>query len=461
MIKKCLNQMRRLLPLVGVLSVGMVLGGAVILTLTGGGLSELVSVAQAQESDEPAGLLISRVVAESPADKVGVVRGDIILSVDGQAINTVLELREYLADQDPETDVTLIVQHGDDQKTLTATLGERNGTPYLGVVPCGGHLRMGEFPGERLERKFFAQPGIMMMTGEVVVIEVVEDSPAAEAGLQAGDVIVTVDRQALDEDHDLTTVITGFAPGDVVILEITRDDQPETLTVTLGEHPDQADLAFLGVSYGADYTAEFDGLHFRGMPGSPAMPRLKGIRPGDMGKRHERLYRFALPEGDVDQSGVIIRAVTEDSPAAEAGLQAGDLIIAANDEPLDGPRELADLVADHQPGDTLTLTIANQEDDGQREVDVVLAEDPTEAGKAILGVQIGGFHRILKFEGPHDTEDTILEWFQEDRPLYRFFREEGEVGEIPELYFEDGHFNFHFEDLEDLLEGIPFEDGSL
>ena len=62
-------------------------------------------------------------------------------------------------------------------------------------------------------------------------------SPAAKAGLQDGDVIVAVDGQTVDDDHDLGTRILPHVPGDVVALSIIRSDRTMEIRVTLGTLP--------------------------------------------------------------------------------------------------------------------------------------------------------------------------------------------------------------------------------
>ena len=62
-------------------------------------------------------------------------------------------------------------------------------------------------------------------------------SPAANAGLQEGDVVVAVDGQAVDEDHDLSTRILPHVPGDTIKLSVVRDGHTLDVSVTLGTLP--------------------------------------------------------------------------------------------------------------------------------------------------------------------------------------------------------------------------------
>ena len=66
---------------------------------------------------------------------------------------------------------------------------------------------------------------------------IVAGSPAAQAGLQAGDIITAVDGTALDATHPLDLVMSQHAPGDTVRLDVLRNGQTTTVSVTLGTRP--------------------------------------------------------------------------------------------------------------------------------------------------------------------------------------------------------------------------------
>ncbi|MDQ3149037.1 MAG: trypsin-like peptidase domain-containing protein, partial [Chloroflexota bacterium] len=62
-------------------------------------------------------------------------------------------------------------------------------------------------------------------------------SPAEDAGLQSGDIIVAVDGEQVSADSDLATLILPHAPGDTITLRILRDNSTREIEVTLGELP--------------------------------------------------------------------------------------------------------------------------------------------------------------------------------------------------------------------------------
>jgi putative serine protease PepD len=70
-----------------------------------------------------------------------------------------------------------------------------------------------------------------------VVQEVTPDSPAARAGLQAGDVVVSIDGKAVQDRSELVAAIRGHKPGDKVTLGVTRGGNETTITATLTQRP--------------------------------------------------------------------------------------------------------------------------------------------------------------------------------------------------------------------------------
>jgi serine protease Do len=66
------------------------------------------------------------------------------------------------------------------------------------------------------------------------------DSPAAKAGIKDGDIVTSIEGMTIDTEHPLDSIITRFAPGRTVTVEVLRGGATVTLQVTLGTRP--ADL---------------------------------------------------------------------------------------------------------------------------------------------------------------------------------------------------------------------------
>jgi S1-C subfamily serine protease len=374
--KRVLRVVGLIAALVLVFVVGAAAGGGIVLAATRIGPLNHTPVALAQQPDSEPGIVIAAVVPDGPAAQAGLKRGDILLKFNGEAVNSAQELVGYLGELKSGDQVELTVLHGDEERTLTATLGDRNGQPYLGVSPCGG------LPGG---------PGrvYLQMAGPGArIVEVVPDSPADKAGLKAGDLITAVDGQKLDSEHSLGDLIAQHQPNDSVTLEVTSPNQESReVTVQLGENPDKAGAAYLGVQY---------------LPTAP-------IQPPDGQSFPFGGHRFFLAPGGQVEQGAVVRSVAEGSPAEAAGLKQGDIITAVDGEALDGPQALVDAVAQHQPGDVLKLTVYRPQDEAQGgeapqggetiEIEATLAEHPDKAGEAYLGVATGGFFRMHRFDG--------------------------------------------------------------
>ena len=103
------------------------------------------------------------------------------------------------------------------------------------------------------------------------------------------------------------------------------------------------------------------------------------------------------PTVSVVTSGVVIIEVIPDSPAERAGLQTGDLILAVDQRQVGPEEDLADIIADYEPADRVTLEVQTPGEQA-RKVRVVLGENPEREGMPYLGVR---YSSVPHFELPH------------------------------------------------------------
>jgi S1-C subfamily serine protease len=150
--------------------------------------------------------------------------------------------------------------------------------------------------------------------GAVVVGSVVDDSPAARAGLRQGDRIVAFAGVPVASQRQLLFLVAETPVGEPVACAIERDGERRELAVTLAElDPERLDSLDGGGWLGLDVAG------------------LAGPDP--------RVERLIESYGIESTSGVIVLAVTAGGPAAEAGIRRGDVIVAI------GGRDLPDLAA--------------------------------------------------------------------------------------------------------------------
>ncbi len=77
----------------------------------------------------------------------------------------------------------------------------------------------------------------LTVTDGIVVTQVVPGSPASQAGLQEGDVILALEAQKIDQDHPLTSILLSHKTGEQVTLTVLRDGKQLQVKLTLGAHP--------------------------------------------------------------------------------------------------------------------------------------------------------------------------------------------------------------------------------
>ncbi|HWQ36078.1 MAG TPA: DegQ family serine endoprotease [Blastocatellia bacterium] len=148
-------------------------------------------------------------------------------------------------------------------------------------------------------------------TKGALVQDVEAGQPAERAGVRPGDIITEFQGQRIEDDVQLRNLVAQTAPGTTVRFKIFRDGAERELTATLGE---------LEVK-----TASSRGGSSPGEPGSA----LVGVQVENL--TAETARRLNLP---VTARGVVITDIDSDSPAADAGLQRGDLIVEVNRQPV-------------------------------------------------------------------------------------------------------------------------------
>ncbi|MBL0283174.1 MAG: DegQ family serine endoprotease [Zoogloea sp.] len=150
-----------------------------------------------------------------------------------------------------------------------------------------------------------------------LVANVESGSPAEKAGLQAGDVVLGVNGQKVDNSADLPRIIGDQKPGSVVRLSIWRDRKARELNVTLGEQVGEKIAAAAGAEKRNDGASSKLGLTGRALTAQEAT-------------------RLGVP------GGVVVEAAS--GPAAKAGLQAGDVIVGFNNQPITGIEQFRKLL---------------------------------------------------------------------------------------------------------------------
>jgi serine protease Do len=147
----------------------------------------------------------------------------------------------------------------------------------------------------------------MAQAAGALVSSVVEGSPAATAGVKAGDVITEYDGRKVARSEDLPRAVAETPVGRDVSIAVVRDGKPMTLRVTI------ARLSEPDTRGARQSKTSKDALGLSLQPLTPAEAREHGLG---------------------DRTGVLVRGVQDGSPAANAGLQPGDVITEINRAPV-------------------------------------------------------------------------------------------------------------------------------
>jgi serine protease Do len=228
---------------------------------------------------------VTEVVTDSPADKAGVLKDDVIVSLNGKAFDMQTTLADAVKALKPGDAVTLTIKRGDKSQDIKVTLGENpdtKGVAYLGIRYTLDMSTMGgmmpALPNNRTPRGQgqqgmpFEMPAGMM---QVAIAEVTKDSPADKAGLKAGDVISAANGTAISTPDALVKLVQAAKPGDKVTLSIVRDGTDDEIVVTLGENPDKAGAGYMGIALGA--MMKFENMMPGQQGGMQMMPGFGGF----------------------------------------------------------------------------------------------------------------------------------------------------------------------------------------
>jgi serine protease Do len=176
---------------------------------------------------ELAGVLVSDVTRDGPAQKAGIMRGDIILEYNGKRLQDVGQLRNVVAQSRVGSQAQVKILRRDKEMTVTATVVE---LPTDGAEAKTGPVQGREsyenaLAGMRvmdLSSTVAKQLGVESEAKGVVIVSIEPGAPSEEANLRRGDVINEINRQRITNLNDFNKIVARIKPGDNVLLFVNR-----------------------------------------------------------------------------------------------------------------------------------------------------------------------------------------------------------------------------------------------
>ena len=174
-------------------------------------------------------------------------------------------------------------------------------------------------------------------TKGALIADVVKDSPAEKGGLKPGDVVVALNGKPVSDNSQLTRDVGVIPPGSTVKLDIIREGKQRTVEVKLAERPDEKEQGGRTPSKGGQEKEQGDLLGLSVQDVTPQLARQSQVDPAT--------------------KGAVVVDVAPDSPAADAGLEPGDVVLEVNRRAVASAAEYKNAVKAVKKGDTALVRV--------------------------------------------------------------------------------------------------------
>ena len=191
------------------------------------------TAAKALDLKTRSGALVANVIEDGPADKAGIETGDVIVEFDGMMIKSVDHLRNNVSVSKPNNFYNLGVIRDGRKKSFKVKLEKMPNDDKLALnvqTENSNELGIEVSNLNRLNRQEF---GINSQDAGIVVTRVLSDSPSAEAGIQAGDLITRVGSRRCRTIKEFDALVKNTKRRGMLMLHIKRDGNAQYVTLDL------------------------------------------------------------------------------------------------------------------------------------------------------------------------------------------------------------------------------------
>lgn len=198
-----------------------------------------------------------------------------------------------------------------------------------------GYLGVQVGPVDADAKEYLKNKYSLELKGGALVQKVEDKTPASRAGIQKGDVIVSVDGKEIRESKDLVRIISRYAPKKTIKIELYRNGKKKSVDVTLGDRSQ-------GLKNGEEEGSESE----------PDKQAKLGISVEELSPKI-RMYN-GIPD---DVSGVYVRNIDPKSNAFSKGLRQGQIISEVNGEPIESVSDFRKATSKIKSGETVSLYV--------------------------------------------------------------------------------------------------------
>lgn len=244
------------------------------------------------------GAIVNEVINDGPADKAGIEADDVIVEFNGKKVTDEDELVDYVRSTEPGEIAKLVVMRGDDKMDFEVEIGEFAdkkssrvwgwvGDDDVVVAPNVRYWSSGDWDDDDLHSFYFLDDGAYLGVslidlsegladyfgadhGGALVSEVSEDSPAEAAGIKAGDVIVAINDEEVEDSDDVVEIIDDLEEGDNIKVAVLRDHKSMAFEAEL----DEATNSSIRRQYRAFTVPDIPKMNIR-------VPHIKGMHLGN------------------------------------------------------------------------------------------------------------------------------------------------------------------------------------
>ena len=284
-------------------------------------------------------------------------------------------LLAFSSTQNDRQGASTAASESDASTETTDSNGDSDPKPWVGLYV----MEVTERLAEKLE---------IDAEGGIAVVKVVEDGPADTAGIESGDIIVSIGDSDVSTVSDVKDAVSCAAVGDTLAFKVERDGSESTYNVAVGARP-----AREGNGGGRGH----HGGAKSGAMGTSGVGATVATLNADLAEKLEI----------ETEEGIVVVNVREDSPADDAGLQSGDVIVSVGGNTVDSISNVVEAVRDAEVGDTLAFVVDRDGEDANQTLTVTVEEGYGFRGAGLNLHGLGGLKGVLSGDEDGPVNITV------------------------------------------------------